>query len=344
MIKTGNRNFWIAQSIGWTLLAGTNLGVQYLAGFPMEIILYNSVTPMLVGFLITTLYRYAIRRLDWRKWNLGKMLILLVGSTLLVSAVLQLASFIIVHALSEAKNFSLATYLSSMFFFSLIILSWNLIYFSIHYFNHWSEAETEKWKLAAEMKEAQLASLKTQINPHFVFNTINNIRALILENKEKARDMLLHFSDLFRYSLKNADQSTVELQEELEVVNQYLELLSIQFESKLQYEIRVEEGMGSIKIPPMILQLLVENAVKHGISQQSEGGHISIDMEKKADLFHISVQNTGKLNQSAALDKKMGVGLENIRRRLELIYEGKASLTISEVEETVHANIKIPMP
>jgi sensor histidine kinase YesM len=325
-------------------MAGTNLGVQYLAGFPKEAILYNSVTPMLVGFIITTLYRYAIRRLDWSKWTLDRMLILLLGSTLLVSAFFQFSTYSIVRFLSGTKDFSLATYLSSMFIFSLIILSWNLIYFSIHYFNNWSEAQTEKWKLAAEMREAQLASLKTQINPHFVFNSINNIRALILENKDKARDMLLHFSDLFRYSLKNTDQSTVELQEELEVVNQYLELLTIQFESKLQYEIRVEEGLESMTIPPMILQLLVENAVKHGISQQSEGGHITIDIEKKADIFHISVQNTGKLNQSAALDKKMGVGLENIRRRLELIYEGKASMTIREVEENVHATLKIPIP
>ena len=343
MIKTGNRNFWITQTIGWTLMAGTNLGVQYLAGFPKQLILYNSVTPMVMGFLITTIYRYAIRRLDWSKWNLGRMLILLIVSTFLVSAVFQFATYSIVRFLSGSKEFSLAPYLSSMFIFSLIILSWNLIYFSIHYFNNWTEAETEKWKLRAEMREAQLASLKTQINPHFVFNTINNIRALILENKEKARDMLLHFSDLFRYSLKNTDQSTVELQEELEIVSQYLELLAIQYESKLQYEIRMEDHMGALKIPPMMLQLLVENAVNHGISQKKEGGFIAIDIERKDEDFIIMVKNTGKLDQSTALDKKMGVGLENIRQRLELIYEGKASLTIVEVKDKVHATIKIPM-
>ena len=101
-----------------------------------------------------------------------------------------------------------------------------------------------------------------------------------MEDNDKAREMLLNFSDLFRYALKNTDHSRVELREELEIVNQYLELLSIQYEDKLSYRIQVDGGLGQQQLPPMMLQLLVENAVKHGISKFREGGLITIDIDK----------------------------------------------------------------
>jgi sensor histidine kinase YesM len=343
MIKTGNINFWIAQTVGWTLMAGMNLVVQNLAGFPRDLLLYNSLTPMLVGFLLTTVYRYIIRRLDWRKWNLPRILLLLMVSTLILATIFLLSVYAIIRLLYGGHEITLPAFLSSMFIFSLIILTWNLIYFSIHYFNNWTEAETDKWKLTAEMRDAQLASLKTQIRPHFVFNTINNIRSLILEDSEKAREMLLHFSDLFRYALKNTEQSTVELKDELEIVNQYLELLSIQFEDKLQFTIQVDKSLESLKLPPMMLQILLENAVKHGISKRKDGGAILISIQEENGFANIMVQNSGKMNTSTDLDEQMGVGLENIRRRLELIYNGKANLGIRELENNVLAIIKIPL-
>ena len=343
MIKTGNRNFWIAQAIGWLFVAGSNLLIQKLAGFPMEKVLYNSFTPFLVGFLITTIYRYIIRRLNWRIWNLPRILYLLPGSTIILAIVFLLSVYSINRLFHGGEGITLPSFLSSMFIFSLIILTWNLIYFSVHYFNNWTEAETEKWKLTAEMRDAQLASLKAQIRPHFVFNTINNIRSLILEDKEKAREMLVNFSDLFRYSLKNTEQSKVELSEELEIVHQYLELLSIQFEDKLQYRIHLDKSMETIQLPPMILQLLVENAVKHGISQRKEGGSISIDINQREGFANIRVQNSGRIPASPGLDEEMGVGLENIRRRLELIYNGKATLSLSEIDNNAHAILKIPL-
>jgi LytS/YehU family sensor histidine kinase len=230
-----------------------------------------------------------------------------------------------------------------MFIFTLIILTWNLIYFTIHYFNNWTQAEVEKWKLAAEIKDAQLGSLKSQIKPHFVFNTINNIRSLILEDKEKAREMLLNFSDLFRYALKNSDQSKAKLEDEIEIVKQYLELVSIQYEDKLQYSISVDEGMEAVLMPPMMLQLLVENAVKHGISQFKEGGSIIVDVKQLDEEINIRVKNTGNFNTTSSLGDQLGVGLKNIRKRLELIYNGEASIAMDEVGDKVVASIKIPI-
>jgi len=343
MIKTGNRNFWIAQIIGWSMLAGSNLLVQVLAKFPEELHLSGALLPMIIGFLLTSIYRYFIRKLDWHKWNLSKTLAFLLGSTVILASVFMALIFVIILFFNEQHGLTIASFLGNMFSFILVLLTWNLIYFSIHYFNNWNQAEIEKWKLAATIKDAQLGSLKSQIKPHFVFNTINNIRSLILEDEEKAREMLLNFSDLFRYSLKNTDQSKVTLREELEIVNQYLELLSIQYEDKLNYKIQVEEGLELFELPPMILQLLVENSVKHGISQFIKGGTILIDIIKGERFLNIKVQNTGNLNKSSSLEDQLGVGLENIKKRLELIYNEKATMKMKEIKNNVVVSIKIPI-
>ncbi len=193
MIKTGNRNFWIAQIIGWSMLAGSNLLVQVLAKFPEELHLSGALLPMIIGFLLTSIYRYFIRKLDWRKWNLSKTLAFLLGSTFILTSVFMVLIFVVILFFNELHGLTIASFLGNMFSFILILLTWNLIYFSIHYFNNWTQAEIEKWKLAAEIKDAQLGSLKSQIKPHFVFNTINNIRSLILEDKEKGQGNVVKF-------------------------------------------------------------------------------------------------------------------------------------------------------
>lgn len=343
MIKTGNRNFWIAQIIGWGLFMLSNLLVQMSAGFPVDMLIYNSITPLFVGFLITASYRHFIKKSNWKDWSFGKIIGMIFLSTIFLSFVFMVLLFSIFFYVFKVEGITFSSFLANMFIFSLIILVWNVIYFFIHFFNNWNQAEIEKWKMVAEMKDAQLGSLKSQINPHFVFNTLNNIRSLILEDKDKAREMLLNFSDLFRYALKNTDQSKVSLEEELNIVNQYLELLSIQYEDKLKYKINVDEKLETVKLPPMMLQLLVENAVKHGISQFKEGGSILIDIDHGNGFLNINVKNTGSLNISSKLGDKLGVGLENIRKRLDLIYNGNANLKMSEINEFVLASIKIPM-
>ncbi|MEL6251322.1 MAG: histidine kinase [Bacteroidota bacterium] len=343
MIQTGDRNFWLSQISGWGAIGISNFGVQYIAGVPWNYMLSNAILPFVAGFILTSIYRFLIKNIAWNKWNFRQIILLIIVSTLILTIAFLITVFGVHKLLIPETPFSLPGFLSNFFVFSLVMGLWNLIYFWIHYFNNWNTAEIEKWKLAAEMKDAQLGSLKSQINPHFVFNALNNIRALILEDPDKARDMLINFSDLFRYSLKHTDQAKVDLEEELEIVNQYLELLSIQFEDKLAYEFSVSQGLGEIKIPPMILQLLVENAVKHGISQNKEGGSILIDISKIDRNMDISVKNTGSFERSAKLGEKLGVGLENISRRLDLIYNGKAKFDMYEEKEFVVARLNIPL-
>jgi len=343
MIPTGNKNFWKAQLIGWGVFMFSNFLIQLFAGLPVELLVYNSLIPLVLGFLITTGYRYLIKRQDWKNWQFPKIIWIIIGSTILLTVIFISITFFIFFFILFDEELDVVSLLSNAMIFFIIFFNWNMIYFSIQFFNNWNKAEVEKWKLAAEIKDAQLGSLKSQINPHFVFNTINNIRSLILEDKEKARDMLLNFSDLFRYALKNTDQSKVTLEDELEIVNQYLELLSIQFENKLKYKIDIDDGLENMAVPPMMLQLLVENAIKHGISQFKEGGSILIDIDQGNGFLNIHVKNTGSLSKSAKLGDKLGIGLENIRKRLDLIYNGKANLQMNEIDNFVIASIKIPV-
>jgi len=260
MIKTGNKNFWIAQSIGWSIMALSNFIVQYFSGLSSHQLLANFFLPLVCGFLITTVFRYSIKRYSWKKLSFHKLIGLMFASSLVQSFLLVMVLLFLTKILFGINKPYTPIFLNNFVVFGLLLLTWNFIYFFVHFYNNWHKVEIEKWQLISEMKDAQLGALKSQINPHFVFNTINNIRALILEDKDKARDMLLNFSDLFRYSLQHANNEKVLLQEEITIVKQYLELLSIQFEEKLTYQIETEpslmEGQSILWFLKKLLPLL----------------------------------------------------------------------------------------
>ena len=226
----------------------------------------------------------------------------------------------------------------------LIIAIWTALYFSYHFFRRYTQAEVEKWKLEATLKEAQLAGLRTQINPHFMFNALNNIRALILEDGHKARLMLTHLSDLLRYSLAETQHERVSLKTDLETIDYFMALHSIQFEDKLQFQMEIEEELQEVKVPPMLIQLMIENAIKHGISQQAEGGIIQLSIRKAQEKLSISVKNTGTLATTVEDSRaSAGVGVQNIKDRIALLYNGEAHFSLTEESGMVEAKVNLPL-
>ncbi|GLR18488.1 sensor histidine kinase [Portibacter lacus] len=342
MIAISNRNFWIAQTVGWGLLGIANFLLQYytLGLFKQAII--NSIIAFAAGFITTTIYRSIIKKVDLNLMNIGRTIIIIIGSTLLLILVILIGISIIMYFMHDRKFLSINEVLGNSFTFGTLMLIWNSLYFMIHYLHNWKNAESERWKLEAAVKEAELGNLKAQINPHFMFNAINNIRALISEDADKAKEMLLHFSDMFRYSLVYNDKSLVELGDEIEIVKKYLELLSIQFEEKLSYTFEIEVSLEEVRIPPMMIQLLVENAIKHGISELPNGGEVIIGARSEGDKIILTVKNTGTLNGKQTIQKKIGVGMKNIRERLNLIYGNKAHLTLEEESGFVIAILTLP--
>lgn len=341
-IELNNKNFWIAQAIGWAIFALSNVAIQVFTGFPAEMIFNNTIYATLGGIAVTTFYREIIRRFSWRKVKP----LHLIAFIMVISFALALC-WIFVVAIAFAifvkkGGLSPGDIVGNIINGSLIFLIWNLIYFFFQYFSKFQQAEIERWQLTAEVRDAQLGTLKSQIRPHFMFNTLNNIQVLILEDKEKAQKMLLNFSELLRYALKMSKQSFISIEEEVKIIRKYLQLLSIQYENRLSYHIKVDPDLLDEQIPPMMLQLLVENGIKHGIDQQPKGGELIIDIFKNNGFVYIEVSNTGSLSKGASLESRIGIGLENIKDRLKLLYKGKARLQLVEQAPLVVATIIIP--
>ncbi|MFD1064196.1 sensor histidine kinase [Winogradskyella litorisediminis] len=200
-------------------------------------------------------------------------------------------------------------------------------FFAYRYFKE----NQQKLKVEGELKTAalksELSALKAQLNPHFLYNIFNTISASVPPENEKTRYLIAELSDLFRYQLKASQVEKVPLREELEFVNKYLALEKERFQERLKVSINVEENLLDEMVPPMLLQPLVENSVKHGLSSLIEGGEISISIFKKEDKLHFEIADTGIgiENKLSVFDK--GIGLTNTKLRLEKMYQTTLNLS-----------------
>ena len=331
--------FWPIQFGVWLTIGLVNFTFQHFnSKIPADIKTLNFIGIGAGGFLITSLYRYylQIRKYNF-KMGAGKFIL-----SLILSALLQSVCWVILIVLLFYR-YHLGFWQSAgalIPFFGMIII-WNMVYLSYKLIRQYHTTEVEKWKLEAEVQKAQLGALKSQINPHFMFNALNNIRSLILEDPALARGMLTKFSEIFRHALQHSEEKEIILSEELEILQQYFDLLKIQYENKLQYQIKADQTVLKEKIPPMILQLLVENAVKHGIGLSPDGGQITVDISKTKDQLVLTVKNTGTLVFKNKLEDSLGIGLKNITERLKLLYAHQASLAIYEEAPDVIVTINI---
>lgn len=199
-----------------------------------------------------------------------------------------------------------------------------------------SQAETA-------LKTVELANLKNQLNPHFLFNAINSIKALTLSDPHLARHALTELSQLLRLSLTMGNEQLVPLETEISFVKDYLFLEKIRYETRLNYIFEIDSNSLSIKIPPMSLQLLVENAIKHGIGKCKAGGNIEIKSIYHENYFELSVTNSGKLESNSS-SNTIGVGINNLKKRLFFNFQNNANFSIKEENNTVIASISIINP
>ncbi|MBC8644423.1 histidine kinase [Flavobacterium lindanitolerans] len=218
-------------------------------------------------------------------------------------------------------------------------LVWLFIVLAIKIYEYINEVKFNRLKLESSLKESQLNSLKGQINPHFMFNSLNNIRGLILENPLKSREMITRLSEMLRYSLTKNDINTIALEEEIEMVENFIEISRIQLENRLKYTPKIDTGLLKMEIPPMIIQMLIENAVKHGIAKLKEGGEIILDIHNNDKALKIVVSNTGVLSIG---EDSTQLGIKNIEKRLHLIYGENANFKLQEIDNQVVAEITIP--
>lgn len=338
--------FWLLQLFGWGFLVSIQLitKLNFAESINKTYILLEGLLIFSSGIIISTLLRYYLKKHiklnETKKINYVKIIIAFFISSLAFSSLMFVAIPIYSNyhdkPLEVNSAFILSQIINSLFFFFF----WIILYFVIKLILRYNQNNVERLKLKTSLRESQLNTLKGQINPHFMFNSLNNIRGLMLEDVEKSRDMITRLSEMLRYSLTKNNLDKIALSEELEMVENYIELSKIQFENRLIFNQKVDSKILNCEIPPMLIQMLIENAIKHGISNLPNGGEVSLSINKEETDLIIEVKNTGKLITDKTSTK---VGIENIKKRLHLMYREKSEFSLTEKEENVIARITIPL-
>ena len=226
---------------------------------------------------------------------------------------------------------------TGVFIYGLIVLS----YFLFVSLTNLSEKNAKEARLESLVKETELKMLRSQINPHFLFNSLNSISSLTITDPEKARDMVIKLSEFMRYALSRKDEQPVSLQHELDNLRLYLDIEKVRFGDKLTTEEIIEPGCLDFKIPVMLLQPLYENAVKHGVYESTESVRIITQAKMIDGYFEISISNN--YYPAPSLKKGTGTGLLNVTRRLELFYGNKGSIKTTKENGIYTVTLYLPV-
>lgn len=336
--------YWISQASGWSLFVIVNLLIiSSFETIPLNKI-FLWVLLGLCGVIFSHLYRIYLKNNNWTNLPLKKIIPRILIASFVVALIIYIPVYISGHLLGverEDKHL-VAAIIASTLNITSVMLVWSLIYFAIHYFENLKKAEIETLIFEAAVKDFELKTLKAQLNPHFMFNAMNSIRALIEEDPQNAKDAITKLSNLMRYTLKIERTETVSLAEELKTIHDYLDLEKIRFEERLNYKIKSTPDADRIEIPPMMVQTLVENGIKHGISKITAGGEVDVEAKVSGSNLIIEIRNTGKFDEEA-LKNSRGFGVSNTKHRLSLLYGENASLTLTnEHNNTVLTKLKIP--
>jgi two-component system LytT family sensor kinase len=312
---------------------------------PASFLLFlNGFTNILLGITVTHAYRSYVHLMGWLDMPLINIIprgiIGVISMAIILSAINIPLDKIMFPGLEI--NYQLSSIYGMLSNWSKYILVWALIYHLFQYYRKSLESEKQRYRLEAKMKEAEYHQLKSQLNPHFLFNSLNSIRALVDEEPQRARTAITQLSDLLRSSLKMGEMRIVSLQEELNTVRDYLSLEKIRFEERLIFSIEAPEDTLVCKVPPMMIQTLVENGIKHGISKLKEGGKILIRTRLSERNLLIEIRNPGIL-QPGDLEQAKGYGLNNTRQRLWALYGDKSEFVIENSSDgEVISKIRLP--
>lgn len=208
------------------------------------------------------------------------------------------------------------------------------VYYVIRYFQGLQRQEQEKSELAIKNKEMQISLLKSQINPHFLFNTLNSISTLMHSSKEKARRVITQLSDIFRYALDAHSDEMVKLIHEINFIENYIKIQQVRFGDRLKFQTEIDPDCLGIDIPPMILQPLVENAVKYGIAPKEDGGTIYLTVRRSGKIIFFEVRDDGLGTKAKKImdGSSSGVGMANTDLRLKSYYGPQSGLRIRASE------------
>jgi LytS/YehU family sensor histidine kinase len=336
--------FWVLHTGGWLGYAIT----QYLGAY-----IYEKMTGYFLvialaavsGFLMSLELRYIYRRL----WSRAPMV--LAAGVLASCYVFALAWRVIINGsfnlLVESDWEMTSIYqifmgaMSSMY----LLLCWSAIYFGVKYYESLQREREATLRASALAQEAQLKMLRYQLNPHFLFNTLNAISTLVLDNQNRiANQAVTRLSEFLRYTLDQDPMKKVTLRQEVEAMNLYLTTEKLRFNERLRLEFAIEERALEALVPSMLLQPLIENAVKYAVSPSEQGGTIRVEGRARGSMLELAVADDGPgLSAGAAPGSGRGVGLRNTRERLAVLYGDRHRLATLDNKPGLRVELGLPL-
>jgi len=331
--------YWSCQILGWGAYAATGAATAAAQTGWRFALVGGYILFALYSIALTDLLRREIRR---RNWLYAPYALLRLAGAAAALATVQAFLVFAVDVVLEGRgsNFFKTPAYNANVWISVCGANclWLVFYVALTSGRRFREKEI---RLELALREAELRALEAQVNPHFLFNCLNSVRALVTENPPQAQDMITRLANILRYNLHRDLNHTVPLADEMEMAADYLALEGVRFEDRLRVRIDVDPAAAQVAVPPMLLQTLVENALKHGIAHLPAGGDLTIRAVVEAERLVLEVENTGQLVSSASTTPQ--VGLKNTRERLRILYNGRASLQLKNRDAShVAATVQIP--
>lgn len=342
--------YWLAQIGGWGLLIVGNIINASIQEQMTTATVLASLGIFVLGVGLTHFYRSLILHLDWKRLSIPGLIPRVLMSSIVLSTLFTLFNMVFKDIMSGKWPFqdligtALEGRIPNLYFvldifnFAWLFFIWNILYFAVHTFEYWKREEINNLRLQAMQREMELKSFRAQMNPHFVFNSLNGIRALVDEDPTKAKHAITLLSGILRSNMAANKPGSGTLKSEIELVEKYLALEKIRFEDRLHVSTTIDEAALDAEFPVFVLQTLVENAVKHGISRRVEGGTIDLLVRRELTGIVIEVKNDGQYLPG----EDAGIGIDNTIKRLDLMFQGKASFSIAQEGHRVVVRINIP--
>jgi two-component system, LytTR family, sensor kinase len=335
------RLYWTIQIGSWLFYALVQIFASFLASGGVStrravFLLYEA----LIFLVVTHIFRIYVKKKKWITLGPQRLIPLVLVSVFslgLIVYVSRMPVSFLLGIFEKSVALDLSNILGLTFFYAVILFIWSVLYFTYHYFDQYNKA----LKYEASMVQIELNNLKSQLNPHFIFNALNSIRALVDENPVKSKQAINQLSTILRSSLASEKKGLTKFDDELKIVKDYLGLESIRFEERLKTEFDIHPESHDFFVPPLMIQTLVENGIKHGISKLTPGGIIQLKTLVDNGRLKIQIRNSGHLMNGVKRSK--GIGLKNTVQRLKLIYGDEATFRIvNENDNFVLTEITIP--
>jgi len=343
------RRFWVAQFIFWGAFWALTVSqsIEFQRANDLMVIPARvtsmALMPAGLGFAITTAFRFIfirVRHLDEKRFLIIAAVACLIGSVIFAIGHFELKHIFGIYETSQITDWRRWLHYAPSRF--IILASWTTAFLYLLFSGETTRQRARLSELETAAAMARSEMLRYQVNPHLLFNALTTVSGHVLNDDMRSADTSIQsLSDLLRISLSDGEATSISLEQEISRLRLYLDVERTRFGDNLKTRFHIPEELKDVKLPPLLLQPLVENAMKHGISRSTKGGIITVDASQEGDIISITVRNEmpgdGLVEHGAAKEDSFGVGLKNVSERLDMFFDGETSFEIIENGNTSFA-------